>query len=345
MSALTLSLLEPGEEAAWDSFVEESPTGTFFHRAAWKRVIEKAFQHNTFYILARRRGQVCGVFPLTQVKSLLFGHSLISNAFCIHGGPVSDDEATERALKNEAIRIAMELKAGCIESRGASMTSDPEWQKRSGMYFIFRRQLAPDVDANLKAIPHTRRRMVRVARDNGLTSVIDDGVERLHDIYAESVRQLGTPVFSRRYFRLLKEGFGSACDVVTVLHDNRPIASVMSFYFRDEVMTYYGGGVREARDLAGNDFMYWEVMRRACERGVRTFDFGRSKIGTGAYDFKRNWGFKPASLVYEFHPLGMGKIPEINPLNPKYRTAIRLWRKLPLSVTKMLGPAIVRSIG
>jgi len=344
MSAVNVSLLESGEEAAWDGFVEESPSATFFHRVGWKRVIERAFAHRTFYLVARRGGQICGIFPLTQVKSLLFGHSLISNAFCIHGGPVSDDESTGNALRNEAIRIAGELKAGCIESRGAA-ESGPPWQNRSGLYFIFRRPLAPDVEANLKAIPHTRRRMIRVARDNGLSSVVDEGVKRLHHVYAESVRQLGTPVFSRRYFGLLKEEFRSACDVVTVLHEKRPIASVMSFYFRDEVMTYYGGGLREARNLAANDFMYWEVMRRACERGVRVFDFGRSKIGTGAYDFKRNWGFKPAPLVYEFLPLRMTEIPEINPLNPKYRMAINLWRRLPLPVTKALGPSIVRSIG
>jgi FemAB-related protein (PEP-CTERM system-associated) len=344
MSAVNVSLLEPGEEAAWEGFVEDSPLATFFHRAGWKRVIEKAFAHRTFYLVARRRGRICGIFPLTQVKSLLFGHSMISNAFCIHGGPVSDDESTTEALRNEAIRIAGELKAGCIESRGAA-ASGPPWQSRSGLYFIFRRPLAADVEANLKAIPHTRRRMIRVARDNGLSSVVDETVDRLHHVYAESVRQLGTPVFARRYFRLLKEEFRSACDVVTVLHGERPIASVMNFYFRDEVMTYYGGGLREARNLAANDFMYWEVMRRASERGVRVFDFGRSKTGTGAFNFKCNWGFKPVPLIYEFLPLKMKEIPDINPLNPRYRMAINLWRRLPLSVTKALGPSIVRSIG
>jgi len=343
-ASVNISLLEPGEELAWDSFVETSPSGTFFHRAGWKQVIEKAFGHRTFYLLARRHGQICGLLPLTEIRSFLFGHSLISNAFCIHGGALSEDESIRAALKEEAVRIARARKAGRVELRSAT-DSSPPWQKKSGLYFIFRRPLAPDVETNLKAIPHTRRRMIRVARDNGLTSEVDESVDRLHHVYAESVRQLGTPVFSRRYFELLKEQFGPACDVVTILHGTRPIASVMSFYFRDEVMTYYGGGLKEARDLAANDFMYWEVMRRACERGVRVFDFGRSKIGTGAYSFKHNWGFKPAPLDYEFFPLDGREIPEINPLNPKYRAAINAWRRLPLSVTKLLGPSIVRGIG
>jgi FemAB-related protein (PEP-CTERM system-associated) len=344
METVTVNRLEPGEEPAWDGFVEESPSGTFFHRSGWKRVIEKAFGHRTFYLLARRHGNVCGVLPLTHVKSLLFGNSLISNAFCIHGGIVAEDAAAREALKIEAIRIGRELNVGCIEFRSASGYEAP-WQSRSGLYFIFRRPLANDVEANLKMIPHTRRRMIRVAHDNGLTSEIDAGVDRLHHVYADSVRQLGTPVFSRRYFQLLKDEFGPSCEVLTVLHKSQPIASVMSFYFRDEVMTYYGGGLNEARVLAGNDFMYWEVMRHACERGVRLFDFGRSKIGTGAYNFKRNWGFKPAPLVYEYLPLRGRKIPDINPLNPKYRMAINLWRRVPLPLTKLIGPAIVRSIG
>ena len=344
MATLNISSLEPGEESAWDSFVESVPSGTFFHRAGWKSVIEEAFGHKTFYLMARRGGQICGVLPLTQVRSFLFGHSLISNAFCIHGGPVSEEGNIRAALKEEAVRVARKLNVGCVELRSAADSSLP-WRKKNGLYFIFRRLLAPEVDANLKAIPHTRRRMVRVALDNGLTSEVDHGVDRLHHVYAESVRQLGTPVFSKKYFRLLKEQFGPACDVVTVLRKSQPIASVMNFYFRDEVMTYYGGGLKEARDLAGNDFMYWEVMRRACSRGVRIFDFGRSKIGTGAYNFKRNWGFKPEPLDYEFFPLARRDIPDINPLNPKYRAAINVWRRLPLRVTKLLGPPIVRSIG
>lgn len=344
MDAINLSELAPGEETEWDCFVEESPSATFFHRSGWKRVIETAFGHRTFYLAARRRGRICGILPLTQVKSLLFGNALISNAFCIHGGVVAEDPQACEALKAEAVRIAKQLNVKWIELR-SSVSCEAPWTQKSGLYFIFRRPLAGDVEANLKAIPHTRRRMVRVAQDNGLSSEIDARVDRLHHIYADSVRQLGTPVFSKRYFELLNDEFGQSCEILTVLHKGHAIASVMSFCFRDEVMTYYGGGLRSARSLAANDFMYWEVMRRACERGVRIFDFGRSKIGTGAYNFKRNWGFKPAPLTYEFLPLGGHEIPDINPLNPKYRTAINLWRRLPLAVTKLVGPAIVRSIG
>jgi len=344
MLGVNVTLLEPGEERAWDDFVRQAPEATFFHLSGWKRVIERAFGHRTFYLLARRSGAVVGVLPLTHVKSVLFGNSLISNAFCVYGGIVAADDEAMRALEAEAVRIAAREKVGCIEFRSIK-PAHPDWVQKPNLYVTFRRPIDPNPDANMKAIPRKQRAMVRKGIANGLTSECDGNVARLHDVYAHSVRNLGTPVFSRRYFQLLKDEFGEACDVVTVLHGTKPVASVLNLYFRDEVLPYYGGGLTEARHLAANDFMYWEVMRRACERGYRLFDFGRSKIGTGAYDFKHNWGFEPTPLTYEFRLVEAGKIPDVNPLNPKFQAFIALWRRLPVSLTKVLGPPIVRGIG
>ena len=120
---------------------------------------------------------------------------------------------------------------------------------------------------------------------------------------------------------------------------------MLSFYFRDEVLPFYGGGIRSARTLAANDFMYWEVMRMACARGCRVFDFGRSKIGTGSYAFKRNWGFQPTPLVYQYYLAAGHRMPDLNPLNPKFRVLSSVWKRLPLAVTTRLGPLIVRGIG
>jgi FemAB-related protein (PEP-CTERM system-associated) len=282
---------------------------------------------------------------LTQVRSLLFGNLLISNAFCMHGGPIAGDEAAARDLREAAVRIAREKKVRHLEFRSGGNDPDAPWVAKNGIYATFRRSIAADEESNLKAIPRKQRAVVRKGIAGGLRTEVDRGVERLHSVYAESVRNLGTPVFSRRYFRFLKDEFGDDCEVLTVLDGASPIASVMSFYFRDTVLPYYGGGTHEARKLAGNDLMYWEVMKRAVARGMRQFDFGRSKVGTGAFDFKRNWGFEPIPLSYEYLAVSSRGIPDINPLNPRYQRAIGLWRQLPLSVTKLLGPQIVRSIG
>jgi FemAB-related protein (PEP-CTERM system-associated) len=197
----------------------------------------------------------------------------------------------------------------------------------------------------MKAVPRKQRAMIRKGMQNGLASEIDDAPDRLHRIYAESVRNLGTPVFAQSYFRILREEFRDRSDILTVTSAGRPVAAVLNFYFRDEVLPYYGGGTAAARDLAANDFMYWEVMRRACERGCRVYDFGRSKIGTGAYAFKRNWGFEPTPLTYQFRLAAGRAIPDLNPLNPKLRLFVAGWKRLPLPLATALGPWIVKGIG
>jgi len=333
-----------GDEQRWDDFVLGCASGSFFHLSGWKRVIERAFGHRTYYLVAERGRVMTGVFPLTHVKSLLFGSSLISNAFGVYGGPIAEDAESLRALEGEAARLMDALAVPVLELRDFS-ASRADWPSKSNLYATFRRPLDPSIERNLKSIPRKQRAMIRKGIHNELKSEIDFGIDRLYRVYAESVHNLGTPVFPKSYFGILREEFSKSSDIVTVTCNGRTVASVLNFYFRDEVLPFYGGGVRAARELAANDFMYWEVMRRACERGYRVFDFGRSKIGTGSYAFKRNWGFEPAPLVYQFRLATGCSIPDLNPLNPKLGMFIASWKRLPLSVATRLGPLIVRGIG
>lgn len=344
--ATHISPLTQGAAAAWDRFVEAHPDGTFFHRAAWAKIIEKSFGHDTAYVFTERDGAITGVLPLAQVKTLLFGNTLISVPFCVYGGPLAVDLETEAVLYAFAEKLLKKSSATAVEFRFRGMketTSD--WLTRPDLYVTFRKQIESDHDKNLKAIPRKQRAMVRKGIQNGLRSVVQRDVGQLHGIYAESVRNLGTPVFSHHYFAMLAEVFGSDCDVLTVLDGDEPIASVMNFWFRDEVLPYYGGGRSIARQRAANDFMYWEVMRTAVERGCHLFDFGRSKLGTGAFDFKTNWGFVPEPLNYRYKLSPGASIPDHNPLNPKYRLFIAGWKRLPLAVANVIGPSIVRGLG
>jgi FemAB-related protein (PEP-CTERM system-associated) len=343
-SPLIVSLLSPGGEYAWDEFVQGCADATFFHLSGWKRVIEEVFGHKTYYLQAQRAGAISGVLPLTHIKSALFGNSIISNAFCVYGGPATNDSKSQATLQREAVTLMERLGATSLEFRTRKCGHDG-WACKNDLYVTFRKNLLPNAEDNLKAIPRKQRAMVRKGIQKGLRSEVDDGVDRLHRVYSESVRNLGTPVYPRRYFRLLKETFGNACDIVTIVHGREPVASVLNFYFRDEVMPYYGGGRAIARRLAGNDFLYWEVMRRASARGYRVFDFGRSKVATGAYAFKKNWGFEPTALSYQFKLAPGHKIPEVNPFNPKYRIFVELWKHLPLSVAGIIGPPIARDLG
>ncbi len=342
--ALVVTKLTEARHAAWDAFVDAQADGTFFHRAAWGRVIETAFGHPPHYLVAEQDGAIAGVLPLVHVRSRLFGNTLISTPFCVYGGPLALDRAATIALEDAACALMRETGARAVEFRHLHDTGS-DWAARPGLYVTFRKPISGDAEADLKAIPRKQRAMVRRGMQNGLRVVVDGNPDRLHRVYAESVRNLGTPVFPRRYFRILAETFADCSDVVTILDGETPVASVMNFYYRDQVLPYYGGGTSAARGCAANDFMYWEVMRRAGERGARLFDFGRSKLGTGAFAFKKNWGFEPAPLTYRFRVADGGAIPDHNPLNPKYRLFIAAWKKLPLPVANAVGPLIVRGVG
>ena len=341
--AIRIAELEEPRFGAWDGFVAQCPSATFFHRAGWKRVIERVFRHRAHYLYAERDGVIEGVLPLVHATSQLLGASLTSTAFCVYGGPAAMNDEAARALDAAARALADRLGVGHLEYRTLSPQPYQGLVEKSDLYVTFRKAIKPEVEANMQAIPRKQRAMIRKGLKLGLESEIDAGADRLHRVYAESVRNLGTPVFSRRYFEELKREFADDCEILMVTQEGRPVSGVLSFYFRDQVLPYYGGGTREARDLAANDVMYWEVMRRACERGCRLFDFGRSKRGTGAFDFKKNWGFLPEPLHYQFLLRRGDKPPDINPLNPKLRLFIALWKRLPLPIANLLGPPIVRN--
>jgi FemAB-related protein (PEP-CTERM system-associated) len=278
------------------------------------------------------------------VRSRLFGHSLVSLPFAVYGGVASGDAEAVTALHAAATGLARELGADHLELRNVSRT-EPDWPQQD-LYVTFRKPILPEVDANLLAIPRKQRAMVRKAIGRGLLAELDPGVERFFALYADNVHRHGTPPYPKRYFEALRETFGPSCEVLTVLSPRgEAVSSVLTFYFRDEVLPYYAGDVDAARELAANDFKYWELMRRACERGLRVFDYGRSKRGTGSFDFKKNWGFEPQSLAYEYQLFKRDEIPQNNPANPKYRAMIALWRRLPRPVANALGPSIVRNLG
>ncbi len=345
--ALAGAVVRPfvAEDASqWDAFVTRCPESTFFHLSGWHDIIRDVFRHRTHYLVAERNGEVVGVLPLAEVKSRIFGHALVSLPFCVYGGPVAEDAGVADTLIDAGAQLSRSLGVQYLEMRNRESLR-PHWAQQD-LYVSFRKQLLPDVEANLLAIPRKQRAMVRKGIKHGLRSEIDMDIERFFGLYADNSHRHGTPALPRKYFARLCAVFGDACEVLTVTDGKgNAISSVLSFYFRDEVLPYYAGDLIDARDLAGNDFKYWELMRRACERGVRIFDYGRSKRGTGSFDFKHNWGFEATPLAYEYQLLARDTVPQNNPLNPKYRMFIALWKRMPRFAVNVLGPHIVRSLG
>ncbi len=335
----------PQDEREWERFVQHCPGATFFHRFGWQRVLREAFGHRTHYLLAETGdGGIVGILPLARVRSHLFGDKLASLPFCVYGGPATESDTARQALTEAACHLATELSVDVLEWRNLS-PSGQDWPVRD-LYYTFHKAIDRDHDANLKAIPNKQRAMVRKGIKAGLVSEPVPDTRRFYRVYAESVRNLGTPVFARRYLELLQREFGEDCRVLMILEQGEDVAGVLSFYFRDQVLPYYGGSIGRARAIKGcNDFMYWELMRRSADEGIRVFDFGRSKRETGAYQFKRNWGFEARPLFYEYFLVGARRVPDVTPVNPRYRLFVQAWQRLPLPIANLMGPPLARSLG
>ena len=339
-----LGLRDVAGAARWDAFVQACPQATFFHRSGWQRLLREVFRHQTFFLWAEDERGIRGVLPLAHVHSVMFGQSLVSLPFAVYGGVAALDEAAAAALEQEAQQIARRLGVEHLEMRNVQRRH-ADWPLQD-LYVTFRKEILPDEEANMLAIPRKQRAMVRKGIKNGLQASIDPGIDRFFALYASNVHRHGTPAMPRRYFQALLDTFGADAQVLTVTTaEGQPISSVLSFYFRDEVLPYYAGDDEAARDLAGNDFKYWALMQHACARGLKVFDYGRSKQGTGSYAFKKNWGFEPAPLHYEHQLYKRDAVPQNNPSNAKYQLLIKTWRRMPIGLANRLGPLIVRNLG
>jgi len=337
-----VALREGGISAEqWDGYVRARPGGTFFHLRGWSAVLEQTFRFRDYSLVATRQGSVCGVLPLLLVRTLPLGRSLISTPFGVYGGICADDAEATESLLARARGIGEKLGVRYVELRQLAPIGDLPAKE---LYVTFRRPILPTPEQNMAATPRNQRRSIRVGIANGLTSRVGafDLLDEFYGVYSHSMRNHGTPVFPRRLFTNLLREFGAACRILGVFHRGRMVAGVMTFLFRDQVMPYYGGALRDAFPLAANDFMYWNLMCHGMEQGYKVFDFGRSKVESGSYHFKRHWGFEPTPLPYQFLLLRQKTIPDFSPRNPRFAGAIRLWRRIPLPVTQWSGPKVVR---
>jgi FemAB-related protein (PEP-CTERM system-associated) len=327
--------------ADWDAFVRLSEEGSPFHLTAWKRAVEAAFGFRAHYLMAKQGRHIEGVLPLFEVRGLLGGRALVSVPYAVYGGICATSPAARRALVGAATRLAQDCGAKYVELRqrrdqGLGLST-------KALYVTFARAISKSDEENAAAIPRKQRRMTRQGVKHGLRVEIGrDHLDEFYEVYAQSLRNLGSPAFPRRLLRSVFEAFDKECEILTVWHAGRIVAGVMTLFYQDQILPYYGGALREAFPYAVNDFMYWELMRYAARTGYRIFDFGRSCEGSGSYDFKRHWGFEPVPLPYQYVLLGGHHLPNLSPSNPRFALAGRVWKHLPLAVTNRLGPVLTR---
>ena len=345
------------EGPALSAYLARHDAATPFHEPRWCRAIEAGCGHG-FHLLGATSagGRLVGYLPLTHVRSKLFGDALVSSAFAVGGGILADDAPSASALADAAWSLARTLGVGTVELRGGhdpvSVRGDDRcatpWQRDDETYAHFIWDLAEDDEQQLLAITRRQRAEVRKSLKGNLSVRIGrDSIDRRqhYAIYAESVRNLGTPVFPRALFDSVLDAFGDDADILTVLDNDVPVASVLSLYHRGIVMPYWGGGTLGARALRANERAHYELMLHARRRGCTRFDFGRSKVGTGPHAYKKNWGFEPTPLTYFARSADGQAQRSINPLDAKYRLKIALWKKLPLGIANRIGPLIARGLG
>ena len=339
---LEVKAFEVGAEQRWDRFVQEHPRASFFHLIGWKRIIEKTFGHTARYFYCEREGKITGIAPIFECSNWLIGRCFISVPLAAYGGIIANDPESEQALLVHAKRLAQSASAEYVELRLRNGTALRDFHANP-LYVTFTAPLFSDPAANLKRLPKDTRYMIRKAEKAGLR--IQRGSEQMdvfYELFAQSMHRLGTPVFPSALFRNIVDEFPDRTQLMLVYDETRAVAGVLSFFFRDVILPYYAGATSEATRLAANNFMYWELIKWAGEQGFQTFDFGRSKKGTGAYAFKSQWNMNVEQLEYQVFLVKRKSVPNFSPVNPKFEMAIRLWQNLPLSVTKWLGPSAVR---
>jgi FemAB-related protein (PEP-CTERM system-associated) len=336
---------DPGECARIEGFAREHQ-GSLFQRPQWLRAVQLGTGQKAAGIIAEKLGAVVGWLPLSSITSPLFGRALVSSGFGVGGGALADDGDIALGLSRAAEELALRTSHSSIELRGGTIPA--AWRSWSDRHANFAADLAEDDEAQLLWVPRKQRADVRKSLEGELTvttgrSEADRAAH--YALYAESVRNLGTPVFPRSLFDAMLDAFPDSSDILTVHAPHGPVASVLSFYHRDTVMPFWGGGSTAARALKANERMYFELMLHARRRGMSRFDFGRSKTGSGPFNYKKNWGFEPEPLTY-----GMWSAPgceprDLDPTDASYSVKIEMWKKLPLGVANLIGPYIARGLG
>jgi FemAB-related protein (PEP-CTERM system-associated) len=329
-ATLQIERLESGnaaDSAAWDRFVSETPGGTVFHMTPWRRVVERVFPQKPHYLRAVEGGKIRAVLPLFEMRA-------------VYGGLLGAPDA-RAALVAEARRLGESRGAKHVEFRHLQ---DPEpGLAPKSLYQTYYKEMDPDPEVNMKAIPRKQRRMVRQGIKAGLAVRRDwEPLDRFYDIYTRNRLHLGSPPFPRQLFHAVRDEFGDEAELLSVWKDDRLVAGVITLFQGGRVMPYYGAALPDAFKLSANDFMYWELMSDSCTKGFRIFDFGRSREGSGSSNFKRHWGFEGRTLSYQYLLFGNSDVPNISPSSPKLQMFIKAWKKLPLGVTRLVGPQLTR---
>lgn len=338
---LQVSVATPHDRPDWERFVTAHNPEAGYHAWDWRRVFTNAFGHDTVYLIARRRGAVEGVLPLVVIRSMIFGNSLTSLPFLNYGGVLADSEEAREALVASAGDEAQRRRCAHVELRHVErqLPALPCKQHKVSM----RLPLGP---ALWEGLDRKVRNQIRKAEKSGL--VVERGgaalVDDFYKVFARNMRDLGTPVYSRRLFEEVLATFPEQAQLHVVRLNGQPIAAGLTYRTPSMVQLPWASSIREFNALCANVLLYWDAIQFAQAAGAASFDMGRSTPGEGTFKFKAQWGAEPVPLHWEYQLAAGAELPNVSPANPKFQLAIALWQKLPVGVATRIGPLIVRAI-
>jgi FemAB-related protein (PEP-CTERM system-associated) len=339
---MQVKILSTDAAEKWDSFVQTSQDGTLYHLTAWKGIIENTFGHKTYYIYTEEDGKITGVLPLVLMKSLLFGKFIISVPFFNYGGVCANGEHERAVLLKYAIEIAREEDAEHIELRHTKKYDLDLSTKESKVCMIL--DLPDSSDTLWQSFKSKLRSQIKKSEQNCVYTRFGRGeeIDNFYDMFTRNMRDLGTPVYSKAFFKNILDAFTKQTIICSVFIDKKPIAAGFMIGYKDTLGIPWASSFKKYNKLGPNMLLYWRALQYACENGYKRFDFGRSTPGEGTYRFKEQWGSRPVQLYWHYWMANGGRLPELNPHNPKFNLAIKTWQKLPLWLTKAIGPSIVK---
>lgn len=340
---IDISEIEKGEEAACDRFVRSSSSGTFFHLSGWRTVVESILGRRCYCLVARRGSEISGVFPIAWVRSRIFGDSMVSLPLAVYGGICAADEESYFGLLRAGSDLAKRLGVKHLEMRNRTEPFETGLPGRD-LYVTFTQDLSAGPDKLLQGLPRDTRYAVRKSQKAGLEWTEDLSDAEFYEIYAQSVHRLGTPVFPRELFTRIRAEFPGHARLFGVRKGKTAIAGVLCFYFKNQVLPYYGGALAEYYKDSPNNFMYWSLMAQSCKEGLTEFDFGRSKRETGSYHFKSAWSMKMEALPYRYQLVRAREVPEMSPIDKKFQLPVAIWKRMPYEWSKVIGPQVIRWI-
>lgn len=330
------------DAASWDQFVALHPDGSFFHQTGWLRVMENTYGYEPYYFCAWRGEQITGIAPSFLISNWMTGRCLMSLPFAVYGGVCANDGESEQALIGRLEDLAAERNVEYLEFRDRSGSLRDGYHQNS-RHAGFTLPLIEDTEALYKSLPKDIRYMLRRAEKAGLTAKRGfDQLDTFYHLMTLNLRRLGTPAFPKKLFENLIREYPGQVDLTVVYSGDAPLAAGMSFFFREWMQPYYIGSTDTAKTVGGNHFLWWELMKLAASKGLATFDFGRSKKNSGNYDFKKKWNPRIESLNYQVRLFRRKTAPDFSPMNPKFELATNVWKKMPLGLTRLVGPRVVR---